>query len=91
MLIGKQAYLRASGKPLARRCRKLKLSAETLNLMRHVGEVSAALRQLKNGRAPGDDGFTTELFKPGGKPLLTALARLFNATRASYRKRGPGV
>ncbi|CAH2097258.1 unnamed protein product [Euphydryas editha] len=44
-----------------------------------VGEISAALGQLKNGRAPGDDGVTTELLKAAGRPVLEALARLFNA------------
>ncbi|KAJ0181100.1 hypothetical protein K1T71_003185 [Dendrolimus kikuchii] len=43
-----------------------------------VDEISAALGQLKNGRAPGDDGITTELLKAGGMPILKALAELFN-------------
>ena len=45
----------------------------------NLGEVSVALRQLKNGRALGDDGVITELLQAESKLLLTALARLFNA------------
>ena len=59
---------------------KSKLAAQGVNdsrvpLARHftedipdvvVDEVSAGLRQLKNGRDPGDDGITTELLKSGG-------------------------
>lgn len=44
-----------------------------------VSEISAALGQLRNGRAPGDDGITTELLKAGGLPVQKALAELFNA------------
>lgn len=38
-----------------------------------------ALKQLKNDKAPGDDGITTELLRAGGKPVLVVLQRLFNA------------
>ncbi|KAJ0181356.1 hypothetical protein K1T71_003441 [Dendrolimus kikuchii] len=44
-----------------------------------IGEIRTALGQLKNGRAPGDDGITTELLKAGGIPILKALAELFNS------------
>lgn len=38
-----------------------------------------ALKQLKNNKAAGDDGITTELLRAGGKPILKVLQRLFNS------------
>lgn len=38
-----------------------------------------ALRQRKNGKAPEEDGVTTELLKNGGKPIVRALQKLVSA------------
>ena len=42
-------------------------------------EIRMALKQLKNNKAAGDDGITTELLRAGGTPVLKVLQRLFNS------------
>lgn len=41
--------------------------------------IEAALGQLSNGKAPGEDGVASELLKVGDKPVLGELRRLFNS------------
>jgi hypothetical protein len=43
-----------------------------------VGEIEIALEQLKNGKAPGEGGVTTELLKAEDKPALKELQKPFS-------------
>lgn len=38
-----------------------------------------ALKQLRNNKAPGDDGITAELLEAGAKSILKAVQKLFNS------------
>jgi len=42
-----------------------------------IEDVKLAIRGLMNKKIPGQDGIHAEILKSGGKPLLTALFRIF--------------
>ncbi|XP_026318756.1 uncharacterized protein LOC113229400 [Hyposmocoma kahamanoa] len=46
-------------------------------------EIGMALKQLNNGKAPSEDGTTSELPRAGGDPVLRKLKELFNAVIAN--------
>jgi len=41
-------------------------------------EVDKVLRGMKNGKSPGEDGLTAEMFKWGGENMEEELAKLFS-------------
>jgi endonuclease/exonuclease/phosphatase family metal-dependent hydrolase len=41
-------------------------------------ETMAAMNEMKNGKAPGDDGIPVEAIKEGGKALVGTIVALFN-------------
>jgi len=41
-------------------------------------EVDNVLRGMKNGKTPGEDGLTAEMFKWGGENMKEELANLFS-------------
>jgi hypothetical protein len=43
-----------------------------------VDDIRVALSQMRNGKAPGDDGILTEVLKGGGDAIVNALTVLFN-------------
>lgn len=51
------------------------------------GDIVLALRQIKHGKAPGEDGFTSELLKAGGAPIIQELQSPFNTVL--YCERSP--
>lgn len=44
-----------------------------------LSEIGMALGQLRDGKAPGEDGITTELLKAGGAPILKELQKIYNS------------
>jgi hypothetical protein len=56
-----------------------------------VDEIEIARGQLKNRKAPGEDGVTTELLKTVGKPVLREIQKLFNVVSGELRIREIGV
>lgn len=67
---------------------KSNLTYEHLANIRNVGsedvseiniqEIKLVLKQLRTGRAPGEDGVTTEMLRLGGDTALKAVETLLN-------------
>ena len=49
----------------------------SLDLPPTIEEVAAAVSEMRNGKAPGSDGITSEIYKHGGDALLHCLHALF--------------
>ena len=42
-----------------------------------TGEVRGSLKKMKNGKAPGPSGITSDLLKAGGEPVIEELHRIY--------------
>ena len=49
----------------------------SLNVPPTIDEVAAAVREMRNGKAPGSDGIPAEIYKHEGDALLHRLHALF--------------
>lgn len=43
-----------------------------------VEEVKRAMKKMKNGKSPGDDGLPVEIFKAGGVSIIEQLVKIYN-------------